>query len=119
MARASALLSSSARLGVGSTPDSIRSTFDEYIQGSASTGQAGALTDFADKPLMVLTATVGNGDGWKAHQDKLATLSTNSTHREIEGATHSSIVHDKEDAAETTRAILDVLAAVRTSSAAR
>ena len=108
-----------AHLGIASTASSLRSTIDEYVQGNASTGQAGELTDFADKPLMVLTATVGNGKGWEANQDKLATLSTNSAHREVEGATDSSMVHDKEHAAETTRAILDVLAAVRTRSAVR
>ncbi|MGH8894633.1 MAG: alpha/beta fold hydrolase [Actinomycetes bacterium] len=118
-ARVSALLSSSARLGIGSTAGSLRSTIDEYVQGNASTGQAGELTDFADKPLMVLTATVGNGAGWETNQDKLATLSTNSAHREVVGATHSSIVHDKEDAAETTRAILDLVAAVRGSGSVR
>jgi pimeloyl-ACP methyl ester carboxylesterase len=118
-ARISALLSASAHLGIASTASSLRSTIDEYVQGNASTGQAGALTDFADKPLIVLTATVGNGKGWEANQDKLATLSTNSAHREVDGATHASMVHDKEDAAATTRAILDVLAAVRSSSAVR
>jgi pimeloyl-ACP methyl ester carboxylesterase len=118
-ARVSALLSAAARLGVGSTASSLRSTIDEYVEGNASTGQAGALTDFADRPLMVLSATVENGDGWEAKQDKLATLSTNSAHREVEGASHSSIVHDEEHAAETTRAILDLLTAVRTSSAVR
>jgi pimeloyl-ACP methyl ester carboxylesterase len=118
-ARVSALLSASARLGVGPTTSSLRSTIDEYIQGNASTGQAGALKDFADKPLIVLTATVGNGDGWEAKQDKLATLSINSAHREVDGATHSSMVHDKGDAAETTRAILDLLAAIRSSGSVR
>ena len=136
--RASALLSASARMGlsrlinqsdygslppqsrdeyraIGSTASAMRSTIDEYVQGNTSMVQAGALTDFADKPLVVLTATVDNAAGWQAKQDKLATLSTNSAHRVVDGSTHASLVHDKEDAAETTQAIMDVLAAVRGS----
>jgi hypothetical protein len=91
----------------------MRSTIDEYVQTSASVNEAASLTDFADKPLVVLTATVGNAAGWQAKQDNLATFSTNSALRVVDGATHSSLVQDKEDAAETTRAILDVISAVR------
>ena len=118
MARLSALLSASARLGLGSTPSTVRSTIDEYVLANTSMGQAGALTDFGDKPLAVITAGDGNDADWQAKQDKLATLSTNSAHRVVDGAIHASLVHDKEDAAETTQAILDVLAAVRASSSA-
>ena len=80
--RVTALLSTSARLGVvrllnltaydslppqardeaaatGSTASTMRSTLDEYVQGNASMADAGALTDFADKPLFVLTAGEG------------------------------------------------------------
>jgi len=40
-------------------------------------------------------------------------LSSNSVHRVIDGATHDSLISDEEDAAATTQAILDVVAAVR------
>jgi hypothetical protein len=43
-------------------------------------------------------------------------LSTNSVHRVIDGATHESLVSDKEDAASTTQAILDVVSAVRNAA---
>jgi hypothetical protein len=46
-------------------------------------------------------------------QTQLATLSTNSAHRVIDGATHFALVADPEDAATTTQAILDVVASVR------
>ena len=75
--------------------------------------QAASLRDFADKPLVVLTAGSGSAAGWSAKQDALATLSTNSSHRVIEGATHASLIHDEEDAAATTHAILDVVASLR------
>ena len=47
----------------------------------------------------------------------LATLSTNSAHRVVDGATHASLIADEEDAAATTQAILDVVASVRRSGA--
>jgi hypothetical protein len=129
-------MSSSARLGLGrlfgtlagsglppryrdevsakmATAGSIRSTIDEYVQPSAAR-QAAALTDFADKPLLVLTAGSGHDAAETAAQNHLATLSTNSVHRVIAGATHASLVVEPRDAAATTRGILDVASSVRT-----
>jgi hypothetical protein len=45
----------------------------------------------------------------------MATLSTNSVHRVIDGATHTSLIMDEEDAAATTQAILDVVSSVRSA----
>ncbi|MFL6226100.1 MAG: alpha/beta fold hydrolase [Actinomycetes bacterium] len=79
MSRVSALVSTSARLGLGrlygqfaigslpprsreevrasvATASTLRSTTDEYVQATASVEQAAGLRDFADKPLIVLTA---------------------------------------------------------------
>jgi hypothetical protein len=42
--------------------------------------QAGQLTDFGSKPLVVLTAGEGSAPDWFAKQDCLAALSTNSAH---------------------------------------
>jgi hypothetical protein len=67
----------------------VRSTIDEYIQGSASADEAASLRDFADKPLVVLTADIGHDAAWSADQNHLAKLSTNSVHRVIAGATHN------------------------------
>jgi pimeloyl-ACP methyl ester carboxylesterase len=134
--RASVLISSSARLGLGrlvsqlssdglpprsrdevrarlATATSVRSTIDEYVQGNASAQEAASLTDLADKPLIVLTAGVGHHAAWSATQNRLATLSTNSAHRVVAGATHPELVGDKKGAAATTQAILDVVASVR------
>jgi pimeloyl-ACP methyl ester carboxylesterase len=136
MGRISALVSASARLGVGrlygqvavgdlpprsdgevrasvATASNLRSTIDEYVQANASVQQAAALTDFGAKPLVVLTAGKGNDAAWPAKQNQLATLSTNSVHRVIAGATHEGLVGDEEFAAVTTQAILDVVASVR------
>jgi pimeloyl-ACP methyl ester carboxylesterase len=95
------------------TPSTLRSTIDEYVQAAASTEQAAALGDLADKPLVVLTAGRGHDAAWSAAQNQLATLSTNSVHRTIDGATHESLIGDEGDAAATTQAILDVVASVR------
>jgi pimeloyl-ACP methyl ester carboxylesterase len=120
MNRASALVSAAARLGVGRllgvAPAHLRSTLDEYIHAGSSAQQAAALRSFTDKPLAVLTAGTGSQPGWDAGQEALASLSTNSLHRVIGGATHTSLITDGEDAAATARGILDVVSALRTSS---
>jgi pimeloyl-ACP methyl ester carboxylesterase len=136
MGRASVLVSTAARLGLGrlyaqfalgslpprsrdevrasdATPSTLRSTIDEYLQATASTEQAAALRDFADKPLIVLTAGRGHDAAWSAAQNRMARLSTNSVHRIIAGATHDDLIANQEDAAATTQAILDVVASVR------
>jgi pimeloyl-ACP methyl ester carboxylesterase len=117
--RAAALLSASARLGLGRllgapTPTALRSTIDEYAQGNRSIAQAASLRDFGDKPLVVLTAGVGSAAGWSEKQDALAALSSNSAHRVIEGAAHGDLIADEEGATATARAILDVVSSVRT-----
>jgi hypothetical protein len=48
-------------------------------------------------------------------QNRLATLSTNSAHRTIAGATHQGLIADEKAAAATTHAILDVVSSVRSS----
>jgi len=132
----SALLSSTARLGAGrllgqadygslpplsrdearasvATVSHLQSTIDEYLLANTSTIQAAALVDFVGKPLVVLTAGSGSSAGWMTDQDHLATLSTNSAHRVVEGATHAALLHDEQYAAHTTQAILDVISSVR------
>jgi len=136
VSRVSALVSTAARLGLGrlyaqfdfgslpprsrdevrasvATPSTLRSTIDEYLQATSSTEQAAALRDFADKPLIVLTAGSGHDAAWSTAQNHLARLSTNSVHRVIAGATHEELIANPEDAAATTQAILDVVSSVR------
>ena len=136
LARASALLSISGRLGLArlyaaasygempaaardelrattSTAENLRSTIDEYVQANASTREAAALVDFGSKPLFVLTAGTGSSAGWGAKQDHLAALSTDSVHRVVDGATHDMLLSDEAAAAVTSAAIRDVVQAVR------
>jgi len=139
MGRVSALVSSSARLGLtrlyshvafGSLPpqsrdevsasiataSNLRSTIDEFVQANASMGQAAALRDFGDKPLVVLTAGIGSDAAWIATHDKLAALSTNSVHRVIDGADHEALIGDEQHSAATTQAVLDVVSSVRSAA---
>lgn len=84
-------------------------------QAGASAREAASLTDLAATPLVVLTAGVGNAPDWSTKQDRLAALSTNTSHRTVEGAAHAELVANEADAAKTTEAILDVVAAVRSN----
>jgi pimeloyl-ACP methyl ester carboxylesterase len=77
-----------------------------------TTTQARSLRSLGDKPLAVVTAGTQE-PGWLDLQDDLATLSSNSMHRLVEGATHTSLLYDRSDAQATSAAIVDVVSAVR------
>lgn len=76
--------------------------------------QAQDLSSFGTKPLVVLTTTesVEKYPGWSAAQDGLALLSTGSSHR-IVAATHSGVLLTAAGSAASTKAISDVVRAVR------
>jgi pimeloyl-ACP methyl ester carboxylesterase len=73
--------------------------------------QAGAVTSIGDRPLIVISAAPGDQPGWMEAQARLAGLSTNGVQRVLQ-ATHESVINGA-DASASTKAILDVLAAVR------
>ena len=90
--------------------------------------QVRATGDLGDKPLVVLTAGDHSRDfaagvspaartrfehTWYTLQSELAALSTDSNHRVVEGAGHSTLQTDREDAQETIAAIVRVVKAVR------
>jgi pimeloyl-ACP methyl ester carboxylesterase len=97
-----------------STASSLASSVEEYGVANTSMQQASALTSLNGKPLIVLTADEGADDQWQSKQDHMATLSTNSLHRHA-NATHQSLLDDEADAAVASKAIHDVVVAVRTS----
>ncbi|HEY2879484.1 alpha/beta hydrolase [Nocardioides sp.] len=141
LARVSVLASTSARLGVGrlfglgygslpeqsadevsakiATSTSLRSTIDEFLQASASEHEAASLTEFGDKPLVVLTAGSGSDAAWMAAQNQTVSLSTNSVHRVVDGASHPDLILKQADAAVTAQAINDVVTSVRTNQPLR
>jgi pimeloyl-ACP methyl ester carboxylesterase len=77
-----------------------------------TTTQTRSLRNLGDKPLAVVSAGTQE-TGWLELQDDLATLSTNSMHRVVEGATHTSVVDERSDAQATSAAIVEVVTAVR------
>ncbi len=99
-----------------STPATLRSTIDEYVQGSPSMQEAGELRSLGDIPLFVLTAGSGSDERWFANQDELARLSTDSRHHTVDGATHEMLVADRTAAASSSAAIRDVVSSVRTGA---
>jgi pimeloyl-ACP methyl ester carboxylesterase len=90
---------------------------DEQAQLPKVFRQAQALTSFEPKPLAVVTARE-NADGtrgWAAAQDRMATLSTNSTHWTAD-TTHVGLLDDTDGSTHSVRAITAVVTAVRTGT---
>jgi pimeloyl-ACP methyl ester carboxylesterase len=137
--RASAVLPSLSRLGVGrviygsaygdlpglardqerafmATPRDARSVRDEFSEIRTTMTEAQALTTLGDRPLIVLTAEKGAQGGWIAAQDKLAALSTNSVHRTLANADHDMLTSQQATAAQSAQAIRDVVNAIRTGA---
>ncbi len=133
----SALLSATARLGLGrvlaqaspshlpppfrdevnasaATAKDMAAFIDEYAVAGRSASEAGALTTLGGKPLIVLTAEQGNAPGWMPHQDAMATLSTNSRHHVVPGSSHQSLMDDPAHAAVVSGAIVEIVEAIRT-----
>jgi len=111
----SALFPSLARLGVAPTALA-RSVRDEFAELPTALGQGAALTSFGDRPLIVVTAVADAQAGWLPLQNEMLNLSTNSVHRVLADATHSSLIDDESDAAAASQAILDVVESVRTGT---
>jgi pimeloyl-ACP methyl ester carboxylesterase len=137
--RASALLPSLSRFGVGHalygtaygdlpevardeqrafwpTPRHSRSVRDEFWRLRTAMAQAQSLTSLGDRPLVVVTAEKDAEGGWMPAQDELAALSTNSDHRMLPDATHASLIENEKFAAQSSQAILDIIKAVRTGT---
>ena len=117
-ASASTALSSSAAAQVrafATSPRGANNMRDEQAQLRVVFTQAQALGSFDPKPLAVVTARQ-NADGtkgWAAAQDRMAALSTNSTHWTAD-TTHVGLLDDKAGSANSIRAITAVVSAVRT-----
>jgi len=77
--------------------------------------QAARARDFGSRPLAVLTAgtSAARARGWHSLQDDLVTLSNDSVHRIVPGATHGSLIADSTHAQAVIATIHDVVQAVR------
>jgi pimeloyl-ACP methyl ester carboxylesterase len=97
-----------------STPRNSQSLRNEFAELPTALKQAGRLHSIGNKPLIVVSARQDAQAGWMPLQNEMASLSTNSLHRVLANATHSSITEDKVYAGVSSRATLDVVTAVRT-----
>jgi pimeloyl-ACP methyl ester carboxylesterase len=88
-------------------------TFVLELLAPTQTLRLGSPGSLGNKPLAVVTAPKQAEPGWLKQQDKLATLSSNSIHHVVKGATHTSVVYDRSDSQVTSAAIDEVVAAVR------
>lgn len=79
----------------------------------AQLNRAAQVQSLGDLPLGVVSAETGSQPGWAEDQLKLAALSGRAFHRTVPDSTHGSLVGDPKDAAESSRAIRDVVLAVR------
>jgi pimeloyl-ACP methyl ester carboxylesterase len=82
----------------------------------ATDAQIRASGDLGNLPLAVVTAGDGSPPSWLALQADLVSLSSNSIHVIVAGATHASLVIDPEAARVTSGAILQVVEAARSGA---
>jgi hypothetical protein len=106
----------SQELALAATTRELNSQRVEWSELPAAFTQAQALTDLNGKPLIVVTAGLGQQAGWSAAQDQLASLSANSLHRTVPGADHTALLYNEAMSANSSQAIRDVVSAIRTGT---
>jgi pimeloyl-ACP methyl ester carboxylesterase len=98
-----------------SSPRELRADRIELLQLPTIFNEAKALHTLNGKPLAVVSASVGQMRGWAAAQNKLAELSTNSTHRTVAGATHELLLEDETFAGFASAAITHIVKTARSA----
>ena len=96
-----------------SSTQQVVTTVEEFRATPETSAQVRATGSLGDKPLAVVSAGE-QSSGWLEMQGELASLSSNSIHHVVEGATHESLLYDKGDSQVTSAAIEQVIDAVRT-----
>jgi pimeloyl-ACP methyl ester carboxylesterase len=100
-----------------STARAARNGRDELSVVLEVFAQAQALTTLGGRPLAVLTASENvTNPGWTGAQDALAALSTDHVHRTVR-STHAGLLEDRGPAAESVRAVTEVVSSIRTGHA--
>lgn len=98
------------------TPQGVASFADEFLRLNGILDAAGTLPDLGDRPLVVVTAAAEPLDGWLVQQDRLATLSTNVSHRVFPDLTHVSLIESVNGAAAASDAIVAAVTSVRSGT---
>ena len=75
----------------------VSTTAEEFRATPQTTARVREAGNLGDKPLEVVSAGE-QPPAWLELQDELAALSSESTHRVVEGATHVSLLYDPDDA---------------------
>ena len=98
------------------TPQGVSSFGDEFSRLDGILDAAGGLPDLGDRPLLVVTAAAEPLDGWLDQQDRLATLSTNVSHRVFPDLTHDSLIESVNGATAASDAIVAAVMSVRSGT---
>jgi pimeloyl-ACP methyl ester carboxylesterase len=96
-----------------SSTQQVATTVEEFRATPETSAQVRSMGSLGDKPLAVISAGEQSPD-WLEMQEQLATLSSESIHRVVDGATHESLLYDEGDSQVTSAAIEQVVKAVRT-----
>jgi pimeloyl-ACP methyl ester carboxylesterase len=99
---------------IWSTPKYFETQVAEIMAGHEIWADALNLKGLGDLPLMVVSRGMNLDYEWNTYQSELAALSTNSAHITVEGASHTDLVFNSNCAAEVSKAILQLVDAVRT-----
>src|SRR5215218_2986324 len=95
-----------------SSTQQVVTTVEEFRATPETSAQVRATGSLGDKPLAVLSAGE-QSSGWLEMQGELASLSSNSIHHVVEGATHESLLYDKGDSQVTSAASEQVVETAR------
>jgi len=98
------------------TPQGAWSFGDEFAHLDGILDAASDLPDLGDRPLIVVTAASQMDGGWMDQQDRLATLSTDTSHRVFADLTHISLIESAPGATAASDAIVDVVTSVRSGT---
>ena len=97
------------------TPRAASSFGEEFSRLDGILDAAGALPNLGDQPLIVVTA-IPQSDGWLDQQDRLATLSTNVSHRVFQDVTHDGLIESVHGATVAMDAIVTVVDSIRSGT---
>src|SRR5215213_4460070 len=95
-----------------SSTQQVVTTVEEFRATPETSAQVRATGSLGDKPLAVVSAGE-QSSGWLEMQGELASLSSNSIHHVVEGATHESLLYDKGDSQVTSAASEQVVETAR------
>ncbi len=104
------------RHAIEATPRAASSFGDEFSRLDGILDAAGALPNLGGRPLVVVTAMAEPLDGWLVQQDRLATLSTDVSHRVFPDLTHDSLIESVNGATAAGDAIDAVVTSVRSGT---